>query len=90
MGIMSRKVVDPETGEQRLNLELFLTLGGMITVGITALILGFLFSTPPDRSETHPPDESNTVPSTFAPSSIKAIDAGPDAGRWDAMVRTAP
>lgn len=54
--MLQRYIIDPETGEKRLNLELFLPLGGMIIVGIAGLILGaFWFK--PDKVEDDGPIE---------------------------------
>lgn len=72
--------------KKRFNLELFLPLGGMIIVGVTSIILGALFYSPPER-----PDEPLGLPgldeferTRMHESAIEAPDAGlgqPDGGR---------
>lgn len=54
--MLQRYIIDPQTGEKRFNLELFLPLGGMIIVGITGLILGIVFFQPNEVPDDGPID----------------------------------
>ena len=54
--MLQRYIIDPQTGEKRFNLELFLPLGGMIIVGIVGLVLGTVYFEPNERPDEGPID----------------------------------
>ena len=92
--------VDAKTGKKRLNVELLLPLGGMITLGLTTLILGITFYSPNPPREDDPYElptmeqfeqrrlEAMPKPPTPPPTPttpLVTIDAGPlDAAPADA------